>query len=563
MRKKAKVLIMVMVVLVAMSMAASQALAVAPVVGVACVNDVGNSSEGGGPLAMCAVAAARMCEYAGCTVYMIDSGDILDNNILDSIDMLVVPGGWTPGIATYFAPDRQSPVRNAIRDFVDNGGAYLGLCSGGFLATDYACWPIADNPRQQDKWPYYLNLFNGECWGPLDDLSDYPMDPAARVPVRMVDPDFGWNGQTYIITYHWGGYFTGPDDGPLPDGVDCVGVYDYEGKYDEEAAFIKFSFGNGRVFLTGPHAEYEESSTLSNSRDWCFGDDYNTGTGEAVADPDTEWDLMVDVLAWLMPTKTVSSGNLPAPHSNTAAVYGTRGNSARVTWATMKMLRSLGIEPYAYDSAGATEITTSLFDLSVYPNGVEKVMDDYVDKPTIDTFVANGGDLIGIGGGANLVGVHFGYWDASYISGKNLKIDHGMVDVPITDPDTGSGTYSIAYWEAEAAVDGHHWDGAGPDSPASYTPIGWEISDVEAAGATVVGTYYISSGPPKQRRDIAVMIKYPYGTGGGKIFLSSVDPGTEEGSLNDGCQWDNGTKGYFDSDSEWGLIDNILAWMGL
>lgn len=552
MRKKAKVLVMVMVVLVAMSITASQALAVAPKVGVVCLQHVGAVS-GSGALAECAVAMARMFEYAGCDVYMIDSGDIVDNNILNTIDLIAFPGGYGVAYKKFFAPSTGDSVRNAIRSFISDGGAFVGICAGAYFAADICAWEGRD-------FEYYLDLFMGDAVGSITDISDYSeVEPMKITPVRMVDSDFSWNNDTYNIGYLWGPYFSGYNGGDLPEGIDVVGVYDYEvngepGEADEEAAMIKFEFGSGRVFLSGVHPEYEESSTLSNSRDWCFGDDYDNSSGNAVADPDTEYDIMADIIGWLCPGKTISKG-LPNPYNTTAAVYGTCGAATRTVWATMKMLRHCGIEPYSYTGCAADEITTDKFDLAVYPNGKETVMDNYVDKSTMDTFLANGGHFMGFGGGAKIIGVELDYWGGR--QDISPPATHGMEDVTIVDNDTGSGTYEIAYWKEDSAD--HHWDGLTPTNSTYYTPISWTSAQVDDTPNAVEVGYFRDEGSNQ-----ICMVKYPWGDGGSKIFLSTVDPSTHEGSNStDGCQWDDGTHGYSDSDSEWGLIDNILSWMGL
>ena len=80
----------------------------------------------------------------------------------------------------------------------------------------------------------------------------------------------------------------------------------------------------------------------------------------------------------------------------------------------------------------------------------------YIDEITLDTFLADSGNFIGIGGGAKLVGVHLNYWGARETI--YLPDTHGMESITICERDTGLGTYSVGYWKTEASANGHHWD---------------------------------------------------------------------------------------------------------
>ena len=52
--------------------------------------------------------------------------------MLDYSDLLIVPGGW--------ASDKTAALRqegrDAVREFVRNGGSYLGICGGAGFALD-------------------------------------------------------------------------------------------------------------------------------------------------------------------------------------------------------------------------------------------------------------------------------------------------------------------------------------------------------------------------------------------------------------------------------------------
>jgi len=172
-----------MVLLLLASMTASQPLALPPKVGVVCVQDVEDGTSGGGAFPMATIAAARMLEYAGATVYMIDAGDIIDNNILADLDASCFPGGYAVTYTEYFAPDELDAGRNAIRDFISNGGGYIGLCAGAFFAADVVVGPnFKGDPT---RYEYYLDLFMGDAAGPISDIADYPDDPYALTTITI------------------------------------------------------------------------------------------------------------------------------------------------------------------------------------------------------------------------------------------------------------------------------------------------------------------------------------------------------------------------------------------
>jgi hypothetical protein len=67
--------------------------------------------------------------------------------------------------------------------------------------------------------------------------------------------------------------------------IHTIARYDYDGS----AGMIAFEYGNGTVFLSSPHPEYEEDADRD---DTVFGDD--------LEDPESEWDLLLRVSNWLI-----------------------------------------------------------------------------------------------------------------------------------------------------------------------------------------------------------------------------------------------------------------------
>ena len=65
-------------------------------------------------------------------------GQDVREGILDSADVVVFPGGSGSGQAKSL----QEAGRQKVREFVKNGGGYLGICGGSYLATSDYSWSL-------------------------------------------------------------------------------------------------------------------------------------------------------------------------------------------------------------------------------------------------------------------------------------------------------------------------------------------------------------------------------------------------------------------------------------
>ena len=525
-------------------------------VGVVCVQDV-STKWGNGAYPEGAVAGARMLEYAGAEPVMIDAQDI-KNGALDKLDAVYFGGGYAVAYKAYF-----DPLADKIRKFVKKGGAYIGMCAGAYYACNDIKW-------EGTVYEYNLDLQDSKtgrirATGMISDMTKNP-DHMGLCNIRATDPDFAWNNQSFKVLYFLGPYFE-----KLKDKVDVVAVYDYDqGKADEKPAMIKYKYGKGRVFLSGPHPEYEETRTIEESRDWVIGDNYGDANlqGIPMHDPDSEWDLMADILAWLCPEKVVLEEEKNQPEKKDkyrAAVYAGFGTSPRVVWPMMKMLDSFGITPYAWDGYARYQVVTrewlnpeqKRFDLVVFPGGVREIMKIHTATPvnsfsydSLKKFISDGGHVLGIGAGAAFVADELKTWPTDFLLRSPLK--HGLQSVQISDPIIGKGVYKIALWTRTSFSKGSGWDGGSPYEPATYTSLYWTPEAVTKAGAVPVGFF------KQDKQKSIAMVRYEAGKS--KIFLSAVDPATEEGGLKDGSLWDNYLK---DPESEWPLMGKVLEWMGL
>lgn len=200
--------------------------------------------------------------------------------------VLIVGGGWAGGYNRYV---QETGFRN-IRNFVRKGGGYFGICAGSYFAADAVLWkPDVQTPAE--VYNYSLDLFRGLARGVLLQIKPWTSptgcqsvitEGAAMTTIEVnnsVLPTV--NSEIGML------YFGGPVLLPFTNAnqnVQVMATYKVPGApADGQPAMILFPFGNGKVFLSGPHPEV---SFDANSCSLYF--DYQT------------WDLMNEVISLLM-----------------------------------------------------------------------------------------------------------------------------------------------------------------------------------------------------------------------------------------------------------------------
>jgi biotin--protein ligase len=219
----------------------------------------------------CLTAALHMFQWMEYSIRYITSYDI-NSEGLDNYKLLCIPGGdmYQYGI------DITSTGKKHIKDFIDSGGGYIGICGGGYFAAETVIW----RGNQLSMSP--LGIFSGTTQGPIDQIVPYPDYGMCTVTITdtlhaITESEPG----SFSILYYWGPEFI-PNNNAQ---IETLGTYDIE----EKVAIIAFSYGSGRIFLTGPHPEFEENDT----RD-------GTTLGDELDDPESEWELMKKATRWCL-----------------------------------------------------------------------------------------------------------------------------------------------------------------------------------------------------------------------------------------------------------------------
>jgi len=214
-------------------------------------------------------AIRNMLEWMNCTVETLDAQHI--NNIgLSAFRVLCVPGGNMYD----YAQDITLRGKENIRDFVHNGGGYIGICGGAYFASEEVYW----RGSQLSMTP--LSLFPGRAAGPIDEIMAYPNYTMTRVNVlNQAHPIITSERDAESMLYYWGPALT-PNANA---NITILGNYDIS----NQAAMLALEYGHGKVFLIGTHPEIEEDSDRD---EVSFGDEFD--------DHGSEWNFMQKVILW-------------------------------------------------------------------------------------------------------------------------------------------------------------------------------------------------------------------------------------------------------------------------
>jgi predicted S18 family serine protease len=117
-------------------------------------------------------------------------------------------------------------------------------------------------------------------------------------------PDLSDLPANFSTMYYGSQYFT-PQYGAS---VHKIATYEY----NDKAGMIACKYGNGTVFLSSPHPEYEEN-----------GDRDDTSFYDYLDDPDSEWDLLFRVSKWLIEASYVEPSDSTTPTNTTTTTTNT------------------------------------------------------------------------------------------------------------------------------------------------------------------------------------------------------------------------------------------------
>ncbi len=173
------------------------------------------------------------------------------------IKLLMMPGGesWT------YLDKLGASGAKEIRNFVHQGGSYFGVCAGAYYA-------VANRDGGVTTGPYGIGLLDGTAY----DGSAHKVEPFLE---GMMNFDFFIDGfqKVFRIILLGGPSFRFSKEEAEQKQIQVLAEF----QEIHEPAMIIYNYGLGKVFLSGPHLEIEESRTS-------WGPEYE--------DPESDWPIM-------------------------------------------------------------------------------------------------------------------------------------------------------------------------------------------------------------------------------------------------------------------------------
>jgi len=163
---------------------------------------------------------------------------------LKDFDVLIHPGGSGGGQGRAL----EAPGREAVREFVRNGGGFIGICAGAYLATDDYEWSLGlIEARAIDR----------KHWARGTGTVEVELSPAAKI-------FFGAGAERLAIHYAQGPLL-GRREWANPHAPEYESLALYrteiakkgapEGIMAGTSAIVRANFAQGRVFVFSPHPE--------------------------------------------------------------------------------------------------------------------------------------------------------------------------------------------------------------------------------------------------------------------------------------------------------------------
>lgn len=204
--------------------------------------------RGVGPLSFReTIATLRSCLPTNYVVNSVDASDIAAGDVFQEAALFALPGGRD----VPYDEDLRGSGNKQLRQFVENGGAFLGICAGGYYGASKVSFEVG-HPLEITGIRE-LGFFPGEAAGTVYSPGAFCYDTeecAHAALLKIADLSF----HAY---YNGGCYFK--DSAAYGPQVKAIGSYE-DIETGPLTAIVQCQVGKGRAVLSGAHLDYRPTS---------------------------------------------------------------------------------------------------------------------------------------------------------------------------------------------------------------------------------------------------------------------------------------------------------------
>lgn len=318
-------------------------------------------------------------------------------------DVLVFPGGSGSGQSKGIG---EAGLKN-VRDFVRNGGGYVGICGGAYLACSNFSWSlgILNAGTVSSKWR------RGHA---MLDLEITKEGPALLGEVK----------ETFKVRYHNGPILKSAERTDIPP-FTAVTVFKTEiaengtpiGVQVNSPAHVIAPYGKGRVFVSSPHPENTPGleNFIPRGVFWAAGDKGADATPKPKFVVPADVNGLKTIIAPPEQTRPLKVGIYSGP--------GAPKSSVDAVIEVLKPFDEVTAITLSGDQVGQSELSS--YDVLVFPGGTGGGQAKGIGESglkNVREYVRNGGGYVGICAGAYLACSNFswglGILNAGTVSNK-------------------------------------------------------------------------------------------------------------------------------------------------
>ena len=201
-----------------------------------------------------------MLNQLGCFYSTINKDTILVSN-LSNYDLILFPGGDMWVYKNHLTITGMGKIKN----YVQHGGGYLGICAGSYFAATKIVWRGWANEPRQYHTISGLGFFSGIADGPINDFAPTYQVNNCIVDINRNHPITAAIPQQLDYLYSFGPKFIIADS----SSVSILG----QSASGNNSVVLAIQYKLGRVFLTGLHPEFDDDKSswkmISNAILWC------------------------------------------------------------------------------------------------------------------------------------------------------------------------------------------------------------------------------------------------------------------------------------------------------